>query len=131
MNEYIDAARANKYLAANLKAETEAMIMLIAKSQLRDLRITTPVFIRYLWVEPNARRDKDNIAFAKKFIQDSLVKAKILAGDGWSHIIGFSDAFKIDRQNPHIDILIREGALQMSKNNLGRGALVEQTRVCR
>jgi len=95
-------------LAAKLKAHAEEAIVLIVKSQLRGIRITVPVFIHYRWIEPNARRDKDNIAFAKKFIHDSLVKAGTLAGDGRAHIIGFSDAFEIDKQNPRINILISE-----------------------
>lgn len=113
LNEYVNAERTNKYLAAKLKAQVEATLVLVAKSQLRGVRITGPVSIHYRWIEPNARRDKDNVAFAKKFIQDSLVKAGILAGDGWSHIEGFSDAFEIDKLNPRVSITITENL----KNN--------------
>ncbi|MBT9147780.1 MAG: hypothetical protein DDT32_01545 [Syntrophomonadaceae bacterium] len=108
LNEYIRAERANRYLAAKIKRQSEEVIGLILKSQLRGVRIIGPVSIHYTWIEPNTRRDKDNIAFAKKFIQDSLVQIGALQGDGWAHISGFSDTFGIDKLNPRISIFIKE-----------------------
>ena len=52
--------------------------------------------MRYTWIEQNRKRDKDNIAFAKKFIQDALRLAGILKNDGWAEIAGFSDDFQVD-----------------------------------
>lgn len=49
-----------------------------------------PITMNYTWIEPDRARDKDNIAFARKFIQDSLVKFGYLRNDGWKHILGFS-----------------------------------------
>lgn len=108
LNEYIDAERNNKHKAANLKRETEHFIILLIKSKLRGVSIKPPVMIHYTWVERNKRRDKDNIAFAKKFIQDSLVKAKILPNDGWEYIEGFTDTFDVDKKNPRVEVEIRE-----------------------
>lgn len=108
LNEYINAERRNKYKAAKIKKQTEHLIILIARSKLRGVAIKPPVTIHYTWVEPNKRRDKDNIAFAKKFIQDSLVKAKILPNDGWEHIEGFTDTFDVDKKNPRVEVEIRE-----------------------
>lgn len=108
LNEYIDAERNNKHKAANLKRETEKFIILLIKSKLRGVSIKPPVMIHYTWVERNKRRDKDNIAFAKKFIQDSLVKAKILPNDGWEYIEGFTDTFDVDKKNPRVEVEIRE-----------------------
>ena len=100
LNEYIDAERSykGKYKAASMKRRT----------QLRGVRFTRPVVIRYLWVEPSRRRDKDNIAFAKKFIQDALVEAGVLRNDGWSEIEGFSDDFALDPKNPRVEVTIEE-----------------------
>ena len=50
--------------------------------------------------------DKDNIAFAKKFIQDSLVHAGVLANDGWNQIEGFTDDFAVDPKNPRVEVTI-------------------------
>ena len=74
LNEYIDAERSykGKYKAASMKRQAQNVIGYMIRTQLRGVRFTRPVVIRYLWVEPSRRRDKDNIAFAKKFIQDAL-----------------------------------------------------------
>lgn len=42
----------------------------------------------------NEKRDLDNICFAKKFILDALVKARVLENDNKSHIHGFIDKFE-------------------------------------
>lgn len=79
LNEYVDAERGakGKYKAAAMKKQAENVIGYMIKTQLRGVRFTRPVVIHYTWIEPNRRRDKDNIAFAKKFIQDSLVHAGV------------------------------------------------------
>ena len=88
LNEYIDAERSykGKYKAASMKRQAQNVIGYMIRTQLRGVRFTRPVVIRYLWVEPSRRRDKDNIAFAKKFIQDALVETGVLRNDGWSEI---------------------------------------------
>ena len=79
LNEYIDAERSykGKYKAASMKRQAQNVIGYMIRTQLRGVRFTRPVVIRYLWVEPSRRRDKDNIAFAKKFIQDALVETGV------------------------------------------------------
>lgn len=84
------------------------MIGYMIKTQLRGVRFTRPVVIHYTWIEPNRRRDKDNIAFAKKFIQDSLVHAGVLQNDGWKHIEHFTDDFAVDPKNPRVEVVIEE-----------------------
>ena len=54
------------------------------------------------------RRDKDNIAFAKKFIQDALVKEKVLKNDGWAQIESWTDAFAVEAQHPRVEVEINE-----------------------
>lgn len=61
-----------------------------------------------LWVEQNRRRDLDNVAFAKKFIQDGLVKAGVIPNDTHHEIEGFSDDFGYDAKNPRIIVTIKE-----------------------
>ena len=109
LNEYIDAERLNRYRAANLKAESEQLVLIYAKRDLRGWAASGPVYMRYIWIEPNTRRDKDNISgYGRKVIQDALVKGGFLAGDGWKHIIGFSDEFGVDRARPRIEVEIYE-----------------------
>jgi Holliday junction resolvase RusA-like endonuclease len=105
LNDYIRAERGNRYAAATMKKQIEQKVMLLAKGL---PPISRPVYMHYLWVEPNQRRDKDNIVFARKFIQDGLVRAGVLQGDGWKHIAGFSDSFAVDKHNPRVEVRIEE-----------------------
>ncbi|WP_418294417.1 hypothetical protein [Megasphaera massiliensis] len=74
-------------------------------------------YIKFHWVEKNKRRDKDNIAFAKKFILDALQEMGILQNDGWSEILGFSDTFDVDKDNPRIEVsLLSEEELKKYEN---------------
>jgi len=112
LNEYINAERGNRYQAAKLRRQTEEMIVMCIWEQMPGLvsqyvvEISEPVHIEYHWYEPNRRRDKDNIAFAKKFVQDALVKAGVLANDGWQEIVSFADRFGIDKDNPRVEVVI-------------------------
>lgn len=60
-------------------------------------------------MEKNKRRDLDNISsFGRKVIQDALVNCHVLKNDGWEQICGFSDEFRIDAENPRIEVRILE-----------------------
>ena len=107
LNEYINAERRNKYIAAKMKKQAEELISWSLKT-VKKVKFKNPVFIHYLWIEKDKRKDKDNIAFAKKFIQDALVKAKILENDGWKQIADFKDDFDVDKDNPRIEVTITE-----------------------
>lgn len=110
LNEYTKKCRSNKYAGARLKEKNEQQVKYAAlcdKSMLHT-QFSGKVHITYKWYEKDKRRDLDNIAFAKKFIQDALVGIGFLQGDGWRHIVGFSDEFYIDKKNPRIEVEIRE-----------------------
>lgn len=110
LNEYIEAERGQKgkYKAAAMKKQAQNVIGYMIKTQLRGVRFTRPVVVHYLWIEPSRRRDKDNIAFAKKFIQDSLVETGVLQNDGWANIEHLTDDFAVDPKNPRVEVLIEE-----------------------
>lgn len=115
LNEYIRAERANKFKAAAMKLSAEKLIIACAKWHLRGIWFTGPVIMHYCWYEPNQRRDMDNIAFAKKFVQDALVKAGVLQGDGWAQVAGFTDEFKVDSANPRVEVRIECNHVPASK----------------
>lgn len=102
LNEYTGENRKNRYAGAKLKKEQEEFIIIEIKKQIKSAKIETPVRINYLWIEKDKRRDLDNVCFARKFIQDALVKADVLKDDGWGYIIGFSDKFKVDKEHPGV-----------------------------
>lgn len=90
LNEYIEAERTNRHIAAKMKRETDQLICW----QIRRMKpITGKVRIKFVWYEETARRDPDNVAFAKKFILDAMQKAGKLKNDNAKWISGFSDDF--------------------------------------
>lgn len=92
-----------------MKQEYQRKVVSAVRSQLRGIHIDKPVKIYYTFYEENRKRDLDNIsAFAHKVIQDGLVKGGLLANDGWKNIVGFSDDFYVDKENPRIEVIIRE-----------------------
>ena len=110
LNEYMNAERGNRYQAAKMKRQSEDKIVMCIWEQAPGVKFTGPVHITYTWYEANQRRDKDNIAFAKKFIQDALVKAGVLGNDGWQEIVSFSDEFRVDKDNPRVEVVIKNAA---------------------
>lgn len=107
LNDYTRDNRANRYGGAQTKKVAEAIVTAyIRASGISPMR--GPVRMRYTWREPNRRRDKDNIAFARKFIQDALVAEGILSGDGWKDIDGFEDAFEVNAREPGVVVEMEE-----------------------
>ena len=91
LNDYIRECRTNKYSGAKMKSQLEHDIGLyIYKLPI----FTTPIRINFTWVEGNKRRDLDNVAFAKKFILDAMVKCGRLKDDNRRFVTGFTDSFE-------------------------------------
>lgn len=90
LNEYTRECRRNKYAGAKMKKNIENDISLFIN---RLPRFEKPVIIHFHWVEENKKRDLDNIAFAKKFILDALVKQGKLKDDNRRCVTAFTDTF--------------------------------------
>lgn len=88
LNEFLRAAKGNKYQAARIKKYVDQDIALFLKG-----RVKKPVHVTFVWFEPNRRRDKDNVAFGKKFILDALQKKGVLPNDNNKWVSGFTDEF--------------------------------------
>lgn len=111
LNDYTKACRSNKYVGAKMKKQAESHIISHIKQQIPDVRYEYPVKLSFRWYEKDKRRDLDNICFAKKFILDALVKAETIKTDSWQGVIGFTDEFYIDKENPRIEVDIEEVAI--------------------
>ena len=108
LNEYTRANRSNKYQGASLKSENEKkVIWAILEAGVRPVD-KYPVELNITWYEENRRRDIDNIVFATKFIQDAFVSRGIIEDDSQRYINKLSHTVKLDRQNPRIEVEIRE-----------------------
>ena len=104
LNDYTKACRTNRFLGAEMKKKMESIVASHIFQQLDVIRFEEPFVLSFRWFEPNRKRDLDNIAFAKKFVLDALVKEGILVNDGWEWVKGFTDEFFIDRENPRIEV---------------------------
>lgn len=90
LNEYVNACRTNKYAGGKMKKEVEKDLAIFLN---RLPKFEKPVTIHFHWIEANQRRDYDNIAFAKKFILDTLVSCGKLKDDRRRYVTGFTDTF--------------------------------------
>jgi Holliday junction resolvase RusA-like endonuclease len=88
LNEYIRVCRENKFKASGWKRNVESSIFPFLKG-----KVTEPSHVTFVWKEPTRKRDKDNVAFAKKFILDALQKKGVLPNDNNRWITGFTDEF--------------------------------------
>lgn len=105
LNEYTRACRGSWQSGMKMKQRNE---MLVAAQCAGIPTIEGQVFIAFYWYEPDKKRDKDNIAFGKKFILDALVKKRVIQGDSWKYIEGFRDSFYVDKDNPRVEIIIKK-----------------------
>ena len=108
LNEYTKACRGNKYVGAQMKKEAERIVSAYIQQQLNGIQFEGAVRLSFRWYEPNKKRDLDNICFAKKFILDALVSNEIIFADSWQGVVGFTDEFFIDKQEPRIEVDIEE-----------------------
>ena len=119
LNEYTSANRTNPYKGGKMKRDNEETVIWSIRQQLRGLHIEKPVLIYYSFFEKNSKRDKDNIlSCAAKFIQDSLVKTKVLMNDNQKCIHNFYFDTYVDASNPRIEVVITELTKEQSKMEL-------------
>lgn len=90
LNEYINVCRANKFQASKFKKDIENDIGIFIA---RLPKYENPIKIHFHWIEGNKKRDLDNVAFAKKFILDAMVKFGKLKDDNRKCVTAFSDTF--------------------------------------
>lgn len=109
LNEYVNACRSHWSKGYKMKAAVEEEIgWIILASKLKP--ISSPVIVTFKWYEPHWKRDADNIAFAKKFILDSLVSQRIIPNDSRKeYVLSHFDLFPDPcRDNPRIEVSITE-----------------------
>lgn len=104
LNEFY---RMDRYQQWQAKKDNDDAVAWSAKAG-RVPKFSKPVKLLFKWVEPNRKRDLDNVAFGKKFVQDGLVKAGVLTNDTHHEIAGFEDSFAYDKLNPRIEVTITD-----------------------
>lgn len=119
LNEYVEANRTNHHKGAQMKRDCQEAVQWCIKSQIRQRRIKKPVFLLFTFYEKDRRRDHDNVSsFARKVIQDALVASGVLQDDGWNHVTGYLDLFRVDPQHPRIVVqFIEQEEIKSAKKN--------------
>lgn len=107
LNDYTRACRTSPHVGAQMKRDAESLVLLgIRRAHLKP--VSVPVRFTFRWIEKNRSRDKDNIAFARKFIFDALVSSRVIPNDGWSEVDGWTDEFGVDRNHARVEVTIEE-----------------------
>ena len=67
-----------------------------------------PADFEFTWYLKNKRKDKDNVAFAKKYIFDGMVDAGLIENDGWKQIGNWKEKFDVDKEFERVEIKVNE-----------------------
>ncbi|MBR3645701.1 MAG: hypothetical protein IKN54_04720 [Lachnospiraceae bacterium] len=109
LNNYLAACNRHHMRGAQLKKDYMMIASNFIRRQLGDIKIKGKVHIHYKHFEADKRRDPSNIAsFATKVIEDALQVCGVLSNDGWENIVGYSQEFAVDKENPRIEVYIKE-----------------------
>jgi Holliday junction resolvase RusA-like endonuclease len=107
MNQYINKCRTNHFLANSFKIAEQSIVFLAVKNMEPIPEDSYPLILEYKFYEASKKRDLDNVeSWAKKCVQDCLVKNGYLRNDGWGEIAGSKSEFYIDKLNPRIEVSI-------------------------
>lgn len=96
LNEHTKTARGNKYASNSDKQTYTDIVAYECMSQ--GIKPVESAMFHFRWIEKNKRRNKDNIAFAKKYIFDGFVNSGIIKNDGWAEVKGFTDEFETGKE---------------------------------
>ena len=106
LNDFLAATNRHRLMGNEMKQTQTELVAWMAKTQLPVF--TEQINLKFIYREKNRKRDKDNVAFAKKFIFDGLVVAGRIPNDTWAWIGDWSETFEVDAQNPGITVIINE-----------------------
>jgi Holliday junction resolvase RusA-like endonuclease len=104
LNEYINLERGNKFSASTVKKAETQVVRLLLCDALALPDDCYPLKPRFDFYTKDARKDADNVDFARKFILDGMVKAGILVDDRRKFIVGFDINLYVDKNNPRVEI---------------------------
>lgn len=114
VNEYVDACRSHHMSGARMKRENQEIVQWAIKAaRLKPMRC--PVMVHITWVEglrPGKKRfvprDRDNIAFGRKFVLDALRAEGVIEDDAWEDVLDGGNSYKLNRNDPKIRVVIEE-----------------------
>lgn len=105
LNDYTNDNRTHYHKGAKVKKQATYICQVFIQQAInKGLELPElPMHLKFTWYVKNKRKDKDNIAFAKKFILDGMTSSGLIKNDGWAQIEGFTDTFIVDK-NERVEI---------------------------
>jgi len=108
MSEIIDAAKIHWSNYSKMKEKyTNIVIENIWESINSPLIKYDEIDVDIFWIEPNYKRDYDNIMGGQKFIFDGIRTAGIISDDSQKHIGSITNHFDTDKINPRIIVTVK------------------------
>lgn len=105
LNEHDNANRSNRFGGGKLKKDQTE---LVAYQVMGKRKITKPCFVTFHWFH-SGKHDYDNIAFAKKYVLDGMIKGGVLPNDNQAWVLGFADDFtKVDKGEERVLVEVEE-----------------------
>lgn len=111
MNEITKAAKSGRGKGngySRMKKACDARVIRACVALIEGAVFSCKVRASFLWHEETRRRDPDNVAAGQKFVLDGLVKAGVLAGDGWNQIASLAHDFRVTPDRPGVEVEIVE-----------------------
>ena len=106
LNDVVRVSKGHWHNYAKEKKKTEDTIIAYIKAQ-KIKPMDPPVWFHFSWISKDYKVDPDNMAFAKKYIIDALVRSGIISKDGRDTVAGWIDDFpEKDPQNPRVEVVI-------------------------
>lgn len=87
---------------ANMKKDYTALAMM----QIGSKKIEGKCDWQFTWFAKNRKSDPDNISVGVKFLLDAFVKKGIVANDGWNEINTITHKFRVDKDNPRVELTV-------------------------
>lgn len=107
LNEIIKASKSHYMAYANQKKDFTALTMIYTKKAPKIKGLNDYTFV---WYRREKRNDPDNITAGQKYIFDGLVKGGLIENDGWKQVHDITHKFRVDKDNPRVEIYISEVA---------------------
>lgn len=108
LNDIIGESSRSHHGWNRMKQKWGRTVVLYARSQNFEA-IRTPAHFEFEFIEPNRRRDPDNVvAGGVKIALDALVQAGLLKDDGWDEIASILPSWRVDKDAPGMRMTVRE-----------------------
>ena len=104
LNDVIKEARGNKYGSNKQKQDLTDYVRLYILTH-PEIYFVESARFKFTWIEPNKRRDPDNIASSQKFLFDGFVKGGILRNDKHAQVKGIQHEFGFGAEGVWVEII--------------------------